>query len=260
MKPHFSRVSLFLALVGTFFPDLQASGQGLTEARALLRSGDYESALDALGDLRRGSGSTPEVEKSYARALAETGQYEQALRALSGAGGGAPAIELENTRGEILFTLGRLAEAEAAFRRAMEGSASDAHQARKNLGVLLWDRGEREAALALFDSFIDLYNGSSASLSAEELEAVGVAVRYLGVTNPDLFQDALMAFDEAAAADPDAFGPPLLVGELFLEKYRATDARESLGIVLEQNPRHPRALLGQARVLDFEGVWVAPWK
>jgi tetratricopeptide (TPR) repeat protein len=77
---------------------------------------------------------------------------------------------------------------------------------------------------------------------------------HLGVRDPVLFQDALLAFDEAGAADPENPAPSVLIGELFLEKYRATDAREAFSEVLERNPRHPRALLGQARILDFEGV------
>ena len=245
---------LMVGLVGTLGWALPGDCQSQTQALVELRAGDYETAIASLRALSRGPNATPDVEKAYARALMETGQYDAALRAVSGAGGEASTGELENVRGEILSLLGRREEAEAAFQRAIDFNATDRHLARKNLGVLLWDRGERESALEVFDSFIDLYNGSSGALSAEELAAVGIAVRYLGVTNPDLFQDALLAFDDAAASDPDAFEPPLLVGELFLEKYRASDARESFAPVLEQNPRHPRALLGQARVLDFEGV------
>jgi len=156
--------------------------------------------------------------------------------------------------GESLYAVGRVQEAEAAFRRAVDGRATDRHVARMQLGVLLWDRGEREPALDLFDTFIDLYNGSSGRLTAEELMAVAVAVRYLGVRNSDLHKDAVMAAEEAAEADPDDPRPILLTGELFLEKYKATEARVSFEQVLERNPRNPRALLGQARVLDFEGA------
>ena len=46
--------------------------------------------------------------------------------------------------------------------------------------------------------------------------AVGRAVRYLGRTNPDLFQDALRAYDEAAAADPGWMEPMRRAGDLFL--------------------------------------------
>jgi len=235
---------------------LPATGATQTHTGALeeLRAGRYDEALASLRSLSRDPAASPEVARSYARALAEVGRYDEALRAVGGNGDRAASPELENVRGEILLATGDWSGAESAFRRAVDEGARDGNVARKNLGVLLWNRGEREEALDLFDSFIDLYNRSAGSLGMEELLAVGDAVRYLGVTNPALFQDALMAFDDAAAADPDALEPGLRAGELFLEKYRATDAREALRTVLDRNPRHPRALLDQARVLDFEGV------
>ena len=55
--------------------------------------------------------------------------------------------------------------------------------------------------------------GADGRLSARDLVAVGRAVRFLGRTDPDLFHDALRAFDEAASADP---GCPLhYVGGIF---------------------------------------------
>ena len=54
----------------------------------------------------------------------------------------------------------------------------------------------------MFDSFIDIYNRAGDDLSASDLMAVGIAVLRLGFSNPDLFKDALLAFDDAAAADP----------------------------------------------------------
>ncbi len=228
--------------------------QTLSDAEARLRTGEYDDALAAFRDLSRSDPRSPRVLRAYARALAEVGRYDEALDILEAPGGEAISPEMENVLGEVRFSLGEWDAAERAFRSSVEGEARDANVARKNLGVLLWERGEREEALALFDTFIDLYNRADGALTAEDLMAVGEAVRYLGVTNPALFQDALMAFDDAAAADPEAFGPDLLAGELFLEKYRATDARDAFREVLERNPRQPRALLGQARILDFEGA------
>lgn len=228
--------------------------QTLTEALGQLRRGDYETALGSLRDLSRSPGASPEILRSYGRALLEVGRYDEARRVLTGSGGRASSVELENVLGEACWAVGAWAEAETAFRRAVEGGARDREVARKNLGVLLWERGDRDGALEIFDAFIDLYNRSSGTLSAKELAAVGISVKYLGARNPALFQDALLAFDEAADADPADLVPDILVGELFLEKYRATDAREAFREVLERNPRQPRALLGQARILDFEGV------
>jgi len=243
-----------LVLGLTLLAPRPAGSQALSEAQASLRAGEYEEALVALRSLSRSTPDSPMVLRVYARALAEVGRYEEALDLLEGSGGEAISPELENALGEVRFILGEWDSAEGAFRRSMDAGAGDANVARKNLGVLLWERGDREEALALFDAFIDLYNQANGTLGAEELMAVGESVRYLGVTNPALFQDALMAFDEAAAVDPEALGPDLLAGELFLEKYRATDARDAFREVLQRNPRQPRALLGQARILDFEGA------
>jgi tetratricopeptide (TPR) repeat protein len=247
------RIVRFLLLLALVIPR-GIPAQSLPVALGQLRAGDYEEALASLRALTGEPDASPQVVRRYARALMEVGRYDQARRVVAGPGGQAGSVELENVFGEVLFAEGDLPGAEAAFRRAVEGGAGDRNVARKNLGILLWDRGDREAALTLFDSFIDLYNRSSGGLTSAELMAVGVAVRYLGVTDPALFEDALLAFDEAAAADPEDFEPKLLTGELFLEKYRGTDARDSFREVLERNPRHPRALLGQARILDFEGV------
>jgi tetratricopeptide (TPR) repeat protein len=82
---------------------------------------------------------------------------------------------------------------------------------------------------------------------------VASAVRYLGVRNWQLFQDALRAYDEAIAADPANLEPRVLVGELFLEKYEGGQAVESFDDVLQVNSSHPRALLGLARTKRFNG-------
>lgn len=251
------RIPTLLALTGTLL--LVPSGvmgqlPSLADAMGALRAGRYEEAIGSLRDLSRLPDPPASLLRSYARALLEVGRQDEARRVVGGGGGRASSVELENVFGELHFAAGHLPEAEEAFRRSMDGGASDANVARLNLGVLLWDRGDRDDALALFDSFIDLYNGARTRLSSEELMAVGTAVRYLGITNPSLYQDALMAFDDAAEMDPDDPRPDILAGELFLEKYRATDARESFRPVLEMNPRQPRALLGQARILDFEGL------
>lgn len=229
-------------------------GQTLSDALARLRAGEYEEALASLRTLSRSAPESSTALRAYARALAEVGRYEEALGLLMTSDGKAVSPDLENSLGELHFAVGEWDLAEEAFHRSVEEQAPDANVARKNLGILLWERGRREEALALFDTFIDLYNRAGGTLTAEELMAVGESVRYLGVTNPALFQDALMAFDDAGVVDPEAFGPDLLAGELFLEKYRATDARDAFREVLERNPRQPRALLGQARILDFEGV------
>jgi tetratricopeptide (TPR) repeat protein len=105
-----------------------------------------------------------------------------------------------------------------------------------------------------FDRFIDTYNAANGSMTARDLVAVGRAVTYLGRTAPNLFQDALRAFDEAAAADPGWHEPRVRLGNLFLEKYDSPAAQEEFQAVLAENPRDPAALLGMAKAIEFDGA------
>jgi tetratricopeptide (TPR) repeat protein len=229
------------------------------EAISELRAGAYETAIEALGEISR---SDPEPDLSlddrrrayvaYLSALAEVGRYEDALEALTQA---PPVIatELANTAGEIYYGLGQIDRARDQFNRAVQGGAVDRHSARLNLAIIEWTYGDRDAAFSAFDSFIDLYNGST-PLSSTDLTAVATAVRYLGIREHELFQDALRAYDEAVAADPGNLEPLILIGELFLDKYNGPEADAAIKDVLQRNPNHPRALLGLARAMEFNGT------
>ena len=208
----------------------------------------YERAIaTARGALERAPADAG-ARRALARLLLEAGRYADA-EATAREGNG-PA--LSNTLGEILLAQGKLPEAEASFRLAVERAAPDRLGAELNLATLLLLRGERDEAFRRFDRFIDVYNNSTA-LSAADLTAVGSAVRQLGARDPQLFQDALKAFDEAIAADPGDPEPRLRLGELFLEKYNSAEAQETFRAVLAVNPSSPRALLGLARAREFDG-------
>ena len=247
-----------LAQLGLWAP---AGAQALDEALGQLRSGVYESAIPALLELAAPGGMAPSeltaeshlvAYVGYLGALAEVGRYDEALEA----GAQAPealSVELANSIGEVLFAVGRVDEAREHFERAWEGGARDRHTARLNQAILEWTYADRDVALTEFDSFIDLYN-DAAALSSAELTAIATAVRYLGIGDHELFKDALRAYDEATAADPGDLEPRILVGELFLEKYDGTEADASLKAVLSRNPNHPRALLGMARAMEFNGT------
>jgi tetratricopeptide (TPR) repeat protein len=236
-----------------------AVAQTVDEAISELRAGAYESAIDALeeiaespegADLSRADRRRAYV--AFLSGLAEVGQYEDALDASRQA---PPyfSTELANTVGEVLYELGRIEEAREQFNRAVQGGAIDRNSALLNLAVIEWTYGDRDVAFATFDSFIDLYNGST-PLSSSDLTAVGTAVEYLGVREHELFQDALRAYDEAAAADPGNLEPHIAIGELFLGKYNGPEADAVLKEVLQRNPNHPRALLDLARAMEFNGT------
>ncbi len=187
-----------------------------------------------------------------ARELARSGRYQDALALLGGDTGPAPDPALEVQRGELLLDVGRWDDAEASFRRAVQSRAPARSLAQLRLGEIQDLRGHGDEAARVYDGFIDLYNGGG-QLSATDLLAVGLAVAHLGRRSSVLFQDALKALDEAAAADPGDPRVPLAIGDLFLAKYNSTEAHDAYRQVLETDPENPDALLGEARALDFDG-------
>ncbi len=162
-------------------------------------------------------------------------------------------IEKQTSLGEALMARGRLDEAARAFTAAVRGSARDSLTARVRLGEIHWMRGERAAAMREFDHFIDVYNQRGERLTSRELTAIGIACRYLGEDNPELFKDALKAFDEAIARDTTDMEPRILEAELFLDKYNDADAQKAIADVLARDPNEPRALLALARRLANDG-------
>lgn len=226
----------------------------LRRAGELARSGKYDEAIDIYTTLAAKDGPTSVASRrSLLRSLSEVGKYADAEEAGKRFVAGQSGAEYQNALGEVLQLRGKATEAEAAYRAAMTGHASDSLTARLNLGVLRFDRGEHAEALRDLDGFIDIYNSRKRSLTSEELLAVGTACRYLGVTNPQLFKDALKAYDEAYARDTTNQEAQLRAIDLFLEKYNSADAKQGLTALLAKNPRHPRALLAQARVAYFDG-------
>ncbi len=226
-------------------------GQDLGEARAAAHTGRYDDALDAYRRALRADASSVEARRGLVDVLSTLGRYDEAEAEAERA---SDSVALANTLGKVLQARGKDGEAEAAFRRAVTGGASDRLTAQVNLAELMLSRGRVDEAMAGFDRFIDIYNNSDGTLSARDLVAVGRAVHHLAVRNPTLFQDALRAFDEAAAADPDWLEPTVRAGDLFLEKYESSEAQAEFAEVLKVNPHHPAALLGVARALEFDGT------
>lgn len=229
----------------------QGASDGTEEARQAFLAGRYDQAVD-LYEGALSAGERPvDARRGLVRTLATVGRYDEAADVAREGTRATDSPDLWNPLGEVLLKRGRLDEAATAFQRALEEGARDSLDARLNLAELRFRRGDRSRAMSTFDSYIDVYNRSRA-LQASELTAVGTAVRRLGRTNPDLFQDALRAYDEAVEADSSLLEPRVLTGELFLEKYNSREARRTFQEVLSRNPRHPGALVGLARALDFD--------
>jgi len=228
-----------------------AQAQTLAQARTALRTGAYDEAIDGYQTLVRREPASTEARKGLVEALAAVGRYADAEAVARE----APEPRLvANALGEALLLQGKLDEAEAAFGQAGQVGGPDRLTAQVNLAELLFRRGRVDEAMARFDAFIDIYNSASGNLTARDLVAVGRAVQALGRNDPVLFQDALRAFDEAAAADPTWPEPVARAGELWLEKYDSPPAQADFAKALGLNALDTRALLGQARALDFDNT------
>lgn len=239
------RVLLLLGLVGCVVGDAMA--QDATSARLAYQTGEYADAIRQYQQLVGQGPSNGEAVRGLVRALMAVGRYDDAIEA----GFAAPANAAAHNRlGEALMARGRWAEAEVAFQTAAQ-AAPDSLIARLNLALLAERRGDLEAATRAFDRFIDVYNVNRARLTAEELVAVGTAVKHLGRDDPALFHDATRAYQEALTRDPDFMGAERMLGQLFLEKYDGTEARTSFDAVLARNPNDPEALIGMSKALRF---------
>jgi tetratricopeptide (TPR) repeat protein len=242
----------FCGLVFALLP-LAACGQDARlSAGELYRTGRYVEAIaSAERGLAADSGNVA-VAVVLVRALVDVGRVDDAVNVaarLAARPGTGAQVALH--QGYALRARGRLAEAGGAFQAAVRGP--DSLLARYELARLAFERGEHDAAKREFDRFIDIYNQHRARLSASDLRAVAMACRMLGRDDPQLFKDALRAFDEANAKDTLELEGRVQLAEMFLEKFNGEDARAALDEVLRANPAHPRALLATARVDMFDG-------
>jgi tetratricopeptide (TPR) repeat protein len=228
-----------------------ARAQDIDAGRDSLRAGKYKDAIDILNKVPAADSQWIAAQKLLVSAYSLTGKYDDAETTARKATAAKGGVEAFNTLGELLIERGKRAAAESAFVKA--AASSDSLVARLNLAVLQYDRGEREKAMKTFDSYIDVYNKRGDDLTSDELVAVARAVEYLGANDPQLFKDALKAYDRAIATDPTNATAKIRLGELFLQKYNFDEAQKTFEEVLASNPLDPRALLGAARRLEADG-------
>ncbi|MES2177570.1 MAG: hypothetical protein V4550_06860 [Gemmatimonadota bacterium] len=186
--------------------------------------------------------------RKQVRALAETGKLDEAESAARGAGAAAASV-----LGEVLVVRGKLAAADSAFRVAITSDPRGRRTAEVSLAELAYARGARDDGLRLANALTTAYENSSARWSSDDLTAVGRAYVLLGTRAAAPVRAALAVFDKAVAADASNIEARLRTGDLFLDKYNAPEAKSSYDDVLKVAPGNARALLGLARVAEFEG-------
>ena len=220
-----------------------------------LSRGDYEDALDLLASLlRQDNGLRAEVVRTAVLAYAEVGRYDIAVEtAIDFASENPSSAEVANALGEVYALRGDHDLASEAFQRAIRGGAPDSLRAELNLALLDRYRGRRDSSETRLDRFIDYYN-SRRQHPSQDLTSIATAARHLGARDPGLFEDAVRVYDEAIVADGGNIRARVLIGDLLLEKYNNTEAREAFQQALSKNPNHPDALLGMARSMHFDGM------
>lgn len=182
------------------------------------------------------------------RALAEAGRLEEAER-LARSSSKVLTVPL----GEVLLLRGKLVQAESTFTAAVRGNLPEHRSAEAALAELAARVGDRATAQRRAEALVTAYERDGARWSAADKTAAARAYVVLGEGDAAAVRDALRAFDAAVAQDSSALEPRLRTGELFLDRYNAPDARASYESVLQRVPEQPRALLGLAKVLAFEG-------
>ena len=190
----------------------------------------------------------PRDPPAQVRALAEAGRLAEAER-LARSGGPELLVPL----GEVLVLRGRLAPAESSFASAVRVRAPGQRTAQAALAELAERRGDHRTAVRLADQLAGAYEREGSGWSPEDKTAAGRAYAVLGTDDPEAVRAALRTFDAAVAADSGAIEPRLRTGDLFFSHYVAPEARASYESVLRLAKDQPRALLGLARVLAFEG-------
>jgi tetratricopeptide (TPR) repeat protein len=194
----------------------------------------------------------PAALRRRVRALAESGKLAEAEGAAR-AGGAGLAVPL----GEVLVLRGRLAEAESTFTAAVAANALERRSAEAALAELAERRGDAITARRWADALVSAYEQDGGRWPSADRTAAGRAYVVLGKGDPAAVRAALRAFDDAVAADSSAIEPRIRLGDLFLGSYVAPDAKASYTEALRLSPKQPRALLGMANVLTFEGSGAA---
>jgi cellulose synthase operon protein C len=224
--------------------------RSLDEAEEALARGFYGAVR---GFLEGAGGESPRGRLMLGRLDLITGRYAEAEgHARSVASQEAMRVPALTLAGETLAARGALTQAERTFRSVAD--EPDAHRARVLLGRVLSRQGKPEAR-KWFYALIESYNDDTIGpRDGDGLAHVAMAAWGLGA-----YQDANDAFGQATRANRERAETQIEWARLFLEKYDAGHAEESIQQVLERNPDDPRAraLLARIRIaqsFDFQAA------
>ena len=230
-------MALVMALAGPARADL-ATG------RDKLIAGDYKTAVAELG--RVVGKDRPAARLLLAKAQAATGDFAGAeqtlvpLTALKDSAGAEARIDLAQVR----ISTGKIAEARKDL-EALAKERPDDRGVRTALGLVRYWQGDVLPAKALFDETVKESDAGKLNLDdPATLIQLAIAARY--TANFQLSNDA---FREAMKLNPQLTDAGVEWADLFLQKYAAPLAEQTLEDVFKVNPNHPDAHAAMAEVI-----------
>lgn len=183
------------------------------------------------------------------RAYAMMGNYQRAIEVCEDAidGDNFEDYPLISTQlAEVKRLTGKSAEAIAILKQVVDSSFEAPVRTLVQYGSVLKFTGKKAEAYGVLNQAVDRYNDGLV-FSSEDVAMVALASWLT-----DNFHDANSLFSEATRANPNNLEAHVLWGDLFLEKYNATDAERSYQEALDINSRYTPALVGIARVVGDE--------
>ena len=257
----------FLAVLVLAVPVLSAQEEKLAEADesieagdapAKLGRGDYEGAREDFAARLKADPDDSAAALGLARGWAATGGYKEALGVLQGASKWESSTALQTEAGKIHLQTGKLEQAEALFRKAIELDG-DNITALNRLGEVLSLRGLGKQAEKTWNEVIDrVYQGLTAdeaeALKADEFVEMGLSLIHL-----NRFKDADKVMFPQAEEQAEELGwkcQSLLLewGRIYQDKFNYPDARKSFREALEENPYFSDAMVAMAEnyLEDFQ--------
>jgi tetratricopeptide (TPR) repeat protein len=147
---------------------------------------------------------------------------------------------------EVKRSVGQSVEALVILAAIIDGLGDPPVRTLVQYGSLLKFTGNKSLAYQFLDQAVQRYNNGLV-FSSEDVAMVALASWLMGN-----FHDANSLFNEATRANPNNLEAHVLWGDLFLEKYNASDAERSYQEALDINSRYTDALVGIARVIGDE--------
>lgn len=220
--------------------------------KALLRRGEYEEAEVAF-QKQLEEAFQPTALRGVVEAQVAVGKADSALKLLEERPEARSSSALLSAKGRVLLRLGRLPDAEQAFRSALELDPGNV-EAVNRLGEALSRQGKTAEATERWGTIVELYQ----EMSFEDVEKAPPEVFVemgLALVGLNRFKEAYDVMF-STARDKDAHHPGLLLeaGRVLKDKYNFPDSRAELREALADNGRFADALvvLADNYLSDFQ--------